>query len=252
MLPVFVALLLASSAIAGPIAAQPDGFTCEFCEFAINELDKLLLDPTAIADFEKGLDWICVNLLTSEEQVCEAFVQKFGPQFVQFVVSELNATDICQFLDLCPAVPARSVLAPISKSLQAGSPADCKICTDFVGAFDTYLASPTTATDVEALLNPLCTKAGPFAQLCVDFIDQFTPPVLNYIATLVNATAFCDFIDVCPGQMRFPAREFAVNATSSLFAPISCAYGPDYYCSVPVAARACDTAHTCTPVQPAA
>eukprot|EP00048_Salpingoeca_helianthica_P014632 m.222706 g.222706 ORF g.222706 m.222706 type:complete len:245 (+) comp16084_c0_seq1:135-869(+) len=233
VLALFLGLLAltSSTAFAAPNPNPSNGITCEFCEFAISELAKILVSNSTETDFEKGLDYLCRLLPASDVQECTNLVASYGPEFMQFIVNELNPQAICTFLDLCSAPKVASLVA------KAPKPNDitCDVCTELFNAFDTILTNPTTVSDMEGLLTPLCNDLGPLASTCVDFVDQFTPEVLAYLAKEVNATSICDFIGVCPLTVR-----------PTVLGGAKCTMGPAYWCSSVEKAQSCNAQQYCT------
>lgn len=52
---------------------------------------------------KQALETVCKELPSAISVPCEAFVQEYGDNIVDFIVSELNATEICTLIKLCKA-----------------------------------------------------------------------------------------------------------------------------------------------------
>lgn len=152
-------------------------------------------------DIEVALNNIC-SKLGGFAGVCKDFVTKYTPEIIATLVDDLNATSVCIKIGLCPKSIEEVKPSPVECTL-------CKVFFDYVFCFPTddcqlavghavkNLTSNSTEKEIEDDLIKACEKLGAFAQVCVDFVNKYTPELIAAIAKDLNATIVCTKLKFC-------------------------------------------------------
>lgn len=78
------------------------GTTCDICIALIGELDTALNSSTVASELEGLLQPLCADL-GPFSSICVDFVNQYTPELLSYLSSEIDPTDVCDFIHACPS-----------------------------------------------------------------------------------------------------------------------------------------------------
>ena len=75
---------------------------CVICEYALHELQSWLGNVRTEQKIESGLRYLCGRMPNSVQDQCTNFVNTYGPAVVQLLIHDIDPSQICPRLSLCP------------------------------------------------------------------------------------------------------------------------------------------------------
>jgi hypothetical protein len=154
------------------------------------------------AEIEAELEKVC-SKLGGLAGVCTDLIEKYTPELIAILASDLNATSVCQKIGLCPNSTAIATELLVADS---ASPVECKLCQLVIGKVVANLTSNSTEAEIEAELEKVCSKLGGLAGVCTDLIEKYTPELIAILASDLNATSVCQKIGLCPNSTSWLAK----------------------------------------------
>jgi hypothetical protein len=192
-------------AVAGPV----DGVECDVCKEVLKILDQYLSMNSTGNEIEKGLLDLCHDLPSDDQSDCTFFIQTFGPEIIQFLITDLlNPDTVCDEIGLCTGKPLTKkqmmdMMARAVNNMRKHRPitaSECDICKDVIGALQSALTSNSTQEEILQDVEKLCDAVGPLKKVCTSFVEEYGPEVLNYLASEIDPQTLCADIGVCPKQ----------------------------------------------------
>jgi len=193
-----IAFLLCGFAAITPASAQE---TCPLCQFAVQYIDGYLQQNYTQAQIIKQLEVVCALSPEPFRDQCDSFVEYYVPVLINYIIKYEDPQNACQQLGLCTSFVAKSeIVADLEKMpIVEASPEDCQICKMLVGFIESYVQANQTITQIEGLLGRVC-RLTPFASQCVQFVDTYTPIMVQYIQANEDPQTVCQQIGVCSSQ----------------------------------------------------
>jgi len=226
---------------------------CTLCKVVVGKLVSNLTSNSTEAEIEKELEKVC-DKLGGLAALCADFVEKYTPELIAILATDLNATSVCQKLGLCP----NSTLASLSLALQqakiavSANPKECRLCEVAIAALDAKLDQNSTVEEIEAALDKVCDKFGAFKVPCENLIKKYTPELIALLINDLNATRVCTKLGLCTAQANVQtannAASLAVTDTLTFAGALGtqrCTEGPAYWCSSLSAATQCNAVDEC-------
>ncbi|KAJ8022464.1 Prosaposin [Holothuria leucospilota] len=168
------------------------GELCTVCEFAMTELDKLILDQSTIADVEAALDKLCSLLPSTLSDSCQSFVDTYTETIVQLIVKEVSPKLICRAIGVCQTQQPTCAV----QKYEIGP--TCTLCRYVIGWLERKITSQSTMTEIEQLLEKVCNIVPKtMRSQCQTFVDKYIPQVLDLVVKFVSPRMICTAIHLC-------------------------------------------------------
>jgi len=168
---------------------------CSVCELIVTYVESYIANNQTEQQIIANLDQLCAMLGPLASQ-CEAIVQQYVPQMIQWIINGENPQTFCTQVGLCSALPSYQPKLEKRVSLQAG----CSICTLVVTYVETYIANNQTEQQIIANLDELCSMLGPLASQCDAFVAAYVPQVIQWIINGENPQQFCTQVGLCASR----------------------------------------------------
>jgi hypothetical protein len=174
-----------------------DNSLCPMCTMFVGMVDSYLAMNSTIAYIEYVLhNFPCKFFFKgAQETQCEAFVDSYVPQLINWIETNEDPKTFCTQVGLCGNfVPkVKRTISPKDNSL-------CPMCTMFVGMVDSYLAMNSTIAYIEFVLHNFPCKfffKGAQETQCEAFVDSYVPQLINWIETNEDPKTFCTQVGLC-------------------------------------------------------
>jgi len=171
--------------------------TCVLCEFVMTKLESYLKDGQTVDEIKKYVEEICEELPGSIRGQCKTFVDTYEPLIVQMLAAEIDPSEICKEMNLCDREQMKSA-ALVSKT------ASCETCQFVMDEVFSVLSTKDDQQMVINVLESICYRMpASIDQPCEQFVDKYTPIILDLISTSLTPDEICGALDLCDGDKAF-------------------------------------------------
>ncbi|XP_053466513.1 surfactant protein Bb [Ictalurus furcatus] len=193
-------LLNAALQEAGIIQAQPSTGTshelqvspqCTFCLFLIKKLEDMLPKERTEESVVKLLEKICDHLPAHYKEECNNFLDNYGKQLIDFLLTSATPHTICMLLHLC--------LVQDAPALVPSLPSDCKTCKILMILTQIHLGQNTSETQMTSSLWKTCHLHPNALPGCDVFIQSHVTALVNILSKQEEAVNACQTF-FCVGQ----------------------------------------------------
>ncbi|XP_077529784.1 prosaposin [Haemaphysalis longicornis] len=162
-----------------------DSEQCEYCETVVQYVYDALKDEKTEEMIKKALDEACFLFPEQARQECVNMVNTYFEIIVSLILQDFTPQQICQTLGLCPSTPEGQL--------------ECTFCEYALHFIQNELVANATETEVEAILEKLCSKLPKnLADECAAFVEEYGPAVMVLIAQEIDPSIVCVAIKACP------------------------------------------------------
>jgi len=210
-LTVAIVFTLVGVANAGLIKDKPS--PCDICKMVVESIKiaKQLANST-IEDVEKMIrEDVCPTLPPSQKAICEKVVDDIEA-IVDMIEKDLDVSDICQKLGLCPKsalkekVPVRSL-----KDDKA-----CKICHLVVETVDKLLeGANATVHEITEIVRGFCELNPEFKSECNEIVSKVDKIVADILAGL-SPDEICHKFGLCPSVSQTALKKYSPCKTCTM------------------------------------
>ncbi|XP_060081397.1 prosaposin-like [Ylistrum balloti] len=176
----------------GAAKLQLGTIECEACTALIKALSFLESSATVQNTIKNFLEnYVCPRLGSSAAQ-CKMDVDMYGTAVFQILKQILNAGYLCGKMNLCAA--------PVPMVTSNG--ALCDVCNTIATEVDSLLKNQEFQAEIMSQLDSIiCTRlSGNLIAECKNFVDEYTPFVLDLLAGELNPATFCKDLGVCSAK----------------------------------------------------
>ncbi|KAB5528379.1 hypothetical protein PHYPO_G00139570 [Pangasianodon hypophthalmus] len=177
---------------AGLVRVQPSTGTghelqvspqCTFCLFLIKKLEDMLPKERTEETVVKLLEKICDHLPDHYKEECDNFLEKYGKQVIDFLLSSATPHTICTLLHLC--------LGQDTPAMVPSLPSDCKTCKILMILTQVHLGQNATETQMTSLLWKTCHFHPNALPGCEPFIQSHVTALVNILSKREEAVNAC-------------------------------------------------------------
>ncbi|KPP64756.1 hypothetical protein Z043_116870, partial [Scleropages formosus] len=140
---------------------------CTFCVFIIKKLEEMLPKNRTEDAIIKALEEVCGLLPENYKEQCENFVDKYGKEVIEFLLSSAAPHTICTLLHLC--------LFEERPVIEETFPSDCDSCRTLAALTRAQLGTNSTESQTSAFLSSFCQQYPHAIPKCKVFIQRYGP-----------------------------------------------------------------------------
>ncbi|XP_038060562.1 uncharacterized protein LOC119731463 isoform X3 [Patiria miniata] len=178
-----------------------DDSACDDCKMFIAAVKDVLNNSTVQTEILSVVKELC-NKLGSEATTCQLIVDLYGMKFLEALITDLDASQVCMLLELCKsATPNDVIQGPLLVTVL--DPDVCAECKQIFSDLDDLLSNKSVQQYVFKEVIEVCEQAGAPADLCKMYVNQYGPEVFQYIIGLLNGDMLCSELGVCSSITRF-------------------------------------------------
>merc|ERR1739848_211251 len=82
-------------------SAPKAGVACMVCEYAMNELEKVISDKSTEAEVIAAVEQVCNLLPASYAAKCDALVEQYGNEIIELLIHAADPSTVCTLIGLC-------------------------------------------------------------------------------------------------------------------------------------------------------
>ncbi|CAG5923323.1 unnamed protein product [Menidia menidia] len=193
---------------------------CTLCLFFIKKLETLLPKNMTQDKIKKVMEEFCDLVPKSYQEQCDDFVEKYGADIVEFLVSSAAPHTICMLLHLClfDEQPVPEVTAP----------SDCDSCRTLAALSRVHLGLNATGSQTSAFLQSVCIHHPKAIPKCNAFTRTYGSQLQSVLGNQMKDPHVCETADLCSSTKEL--EPFGNNP---------CARGPSYWCKTIKTAQKC-------------
>ncbi|CAL8331672.1 unnamed protein product [Arctogadus glacialis] len=219
--------------VASPPPFSPDLSTqftpqCTLCLFLIRKMEDMLPKNRTEDAVVKLMGQVCTLLPSSYKGKCKDFIDKYGKQIVEFLMSSAAPHSICALLHLCLLEEASTVemLPPSS---------DCQACRHLLVLSRLHLnLNSTRPIQTSDFLGSVCLQHPNAIPKCEVFLKNFGSRLQRVLGNQLDSSDPCERAELCA----------AVKVSSSSQTQ-RCNLGPTFWCQDVKSALMCGNLAYC-------
>ena len=74
---------------------------CTMCQFGVSYIESMLSDQQSIDQITKQCEQMCLYVEEDVRDICDAIVEEYIPQIIEYIRTEMSSMDICKELGIC-------------------------------------------------------------------------------------------------------------------------------------------------------
>lgn len=177
-----------------PQEVQPEVTWCDVCKLVMGAIDDLLGSNRSEPAVENALEKVCNMFPDTIRSECVIFVSTYAPDIINLLVQELDPSDVCRTLKLCP----REEETPVQITPKPKAQPLCDICKLVLQQVDIVLGDNRTEPEVERALDKACTYFPETIQAeCQSFVNAYAPAVINLLIQEIKPSEVCKKLGLC-------------------------------------------------------
>lgn len=168
---------------------------CIFCQYFLHYVQNAITDPKTEAEIEKVVKEACKHLPASVEGQCREFVDTYGNAVIALLAQEIDPSQVCPQIGLCP--PAESVVALDPIHVVNDKPA-CPLCLLATQSIIDKLKDNRTEEAIKKELDMLCSELPKsLARDCQNFVDTYEEELLDMLIADFTPKEICTYLKLC-------------------------------------------------------
>lgn len=203
---------------------------CSLCVLVVKKLENLLPQNMTEDAIRALLADVCSLIPQTYKDQCDDFVQKYGDDIVEFLMSSAAPHTICTLLHLCWY---KDTPAPY-----ASVPSDCDSCRTLSVLSRLHLGLNKdlnqSESRISAFLQSVCALHPQAIPKCEAFTRVYRTQLLQVLGHHLDDTEACERAALCA-----PLRK------ASLLGDRRCTWGPSYWCRNVQTAQECGNQAFC-------
>lgn len=171
-----------------------DGNVCVMCEFAVQFLQNMLQQKATREEIEQAVETLCDQMPHTIAEECEDYVDAYGDQVIELLAQEMDASEICPFLHLCPAHESQDVLEVQPEKQDV----TCVMCEYAMTQLEDMLEDHKTEENIRHALDTLCGLLPKTVRPeCQTFVDTYTEQIIQMLIDDFTPDQVCVQLGLC-------------------------------------------------------
>lgn len=173
---------------------------CALCEYLLHYIQQSLTDPTNEEEVKQVLGKICKHLPSIEDK-CQEFVDTYGDAIVAILAQEIDASQVCPMIHICPSKEFFDRLKEIPKSFVLTEVQDkpsCPLCLLAVKQIYEVIKDNRTQANIETELDKLCSHLPhSLTDECADFVKAYSKELVEMLIADLSPSEVCVYLKLC-------------------------------------------------------
>jgi len=180
----------------------PNSELCDLCEFALQQLQKVLEADATEDEITNAVESVCTLLPAALTTQCREFVEKYGDFVITLLAQEIDPSEVCPALRLCSLPAAEMALLPEADRLSAAQAVDekpgCAICEYAMTTVFDMLKDQKTVREIRDALDRVCAMLPhDVSRKCQEIVNTFTESIIDMIVSGYTPDEICAAIQLC-------------------------------------------------------
>ncbi|KAM8866335.1 surfactant protein Bb isoform 1-T1 [Synchiropus picturatus] len=193
---------------------------CSLCLFVIKKLETLLPQNMTEETLMKLMGEVCELIPASYKDQCDDFVDKYGVQIVEFLLSSAAPHTICTLLHIC--------LFKDAGAPEASVPSDCEFCRTLAVLSRIHLSPNSSRPQTSLFLRSVCELHPNAIPKCEAFTSLYGSQLLPVLGNQMATQDPCEGANLCVAKKS--VEPLGRNP---------CTWGPSFWCKDVETAQKC-------------
>ncbi|XP_012259045.2 prosaposin [Athalia rosae] len=187
--------------------------TCALCEYILHYLQQVITNPATEDELKLEISKVCKKLPSSIGNECQQFIDVYGDALVAILAQEIDPSQACPMLRLCPSEELMNAWKSIPKDLVIVSEIEekpsCPLCLLAVTQLYSVVKNDKTEASIEAALDKLCDHLPHnLVEECTDLVKGYSKELVDMLIADLTPQEICVYIKLCDaGPTAVPFRE---------------------------------------------
>nr|ALX00059.1 proactivator polypeptide [Melanoplus sanguinipes] len=183
---------------------------CEFCELFLHYVQQVLTTPSTEAQIERVVKKACSELPKEFEDQCRDFVQNYGDAAIAILAQEIDPSQVCPRLGICPSEKALIDLSNVVYDKPS-----CPLCLLAVQDLQNTLKNNRTEASIKQALEGLCSKLSKsLAAECEKFVEDYSDELVDMLVADFTPQEVCAYLKLCDPSPK-PVIDISSNEIPS-------------------------------------
>ncbi|GLH13878.1 Uncharacterized protein GBIM_18364 [Gryllus bimaculatus] len=191
---------------------------CTFCEYLLHYLQVALTSPATESEIRKVVGEACDHLPHTIDDQCRSFVDTYGDALVALLAQEIDPSQVCPKLGLCPE---SQVLVDLTHVVN--DKPTCPLCLFAVEELVTKLKDNKTEEGIRKALDELCEDLPKsLVGECRTFVENYSEELVDMIVADFTPQEVCSYLKLCdpPSISSAPVSSVDEIMTNDVQLPI--------------------------------
>lgn len=183
---------------------EGNGQWCTLCDYVLHFVQEALSEEKNEDEIKKAVAATCDSLPRSISGNCRNFVDLYGDAVIALLVQEIDPSDVCPRLKLCPkSVKDVDLFAPVQIDVSVNEQKEenkpkCPLCVLIIKQVQDIIDSSNSKTTVKQALDKVCYMLPVKLQLeCIDFIESYSGELIDKLVTNFSPKELCGSLKLC-------------------------------------------------------
>ncbi|XP_071379275.1 surfactant protein Bb isoform X1 [Centroberyx affinis] len=199
---------------------------CTLCLFLMKKLEDMLPKNKTEDAIVKLMGEVCGLLPEKYEEECDDFINKYGKQIIDFLLSSAAPHSICAMLHLC--------LFTDTSGTETLVPSDCESCRTLAVLSRLHLGLNSTEPHTSSFLQSVCLHHPSAIPKCEVFTKLYGSRLQKVLGNQMDVPDACERVDLCVAMKK-----------QEPLGKDRCTLGPSYWCRDSKIAQKCGNLAFC-------
>ncbi|CAK9795646.1 PSAP [Anthophora quadrimaculata] len=178
--------------------------TCALCENVLHYIQNVITNPATESEVKEALGKVCKSLPESLKGQCTEFVDVYGDAIVAILAEEIDPSQVCPMLRLCPTAKMmelwQSIPAKYMLEEKKNKPS-CPLCLLAVSQIYNVIKNNKTEVNIEHALDKLCIHLPKsLAEECTDLVKGYSKELVELLLADLTPQEVCVFMELCEDE----------------------------------------------------
>ncbi|XP_070151642.1 prosaposin [Polyergus mexicanus] len=173
---------------------------CALCEYLLHYVQDTVTNPANEEKVKEILGTICKQLPSIEDK-CQEFIDIYGDAIVAILAQEIDPSQVCPMIHICPSEAFFDKLEQIPKSFIIQEIQDkpgCPLCLLAVTQIYNVVKDNKTEANIEAELDKLCNHLPrSLTDQCTDFVKAYSKELVEMLLADLTPSEVCVYLKLC-------------------------------------------------------
>ncbi|XP_076766761.1 prosaposin [Xylocopa sonorina] len=195
--------------------------TCALCEYVLHYLQNVITDPKTEDKVKEALQKVCRKLPDSIEGQCTEFIDVYGDAVVAILVQEIDPSQVCPMLRLCPTEKLMAVWQSLPAKYmieETQNKPSCPLCLLAMTQIYDVIKNNKTEANIEAQLDKLCTHLPhSLVDECTGLVKGYSKELIELLLADLTPQEICVYIKFCNAEENpGPLDEFISDKSGEI------------------------------------
>ncbi|XP_043511576.1 prosaposin [Frieseomelitta varia] len=189
---------------------------CALCEYILHFIQETITNPDTEDKVKEALGKVCKKLPESIADQCTQFVDLYGDAVVAILAQEIDPSQVCPMLHLCPNEKLMELWQSIPTKYMLEEKKDkptCPLCLLAMSQIYEAIKNNRTEKNIENQLDKLCVHLPhSLVEECTDLVKGYSKEIIELLLADLTPQEVCVYIKLCDASKNSgPSDEFITD-----------------------------------------